>query len=194
MVEGASTSASFAFRSDQSSLFLRLGGFLVLVLRASRSFKLTKRFIAILSASQSAIMRFSTPFIVLSAAYMFPSATAANSMAGQAGADDVYDLGVLQEQLPIGDVAPAIRTRTVTETQTFLEVVETVYVTKRQLVPTWIAVSQEVNGETGSHDSSPTQPQEEVKDEAAGKCDDTKEISCAVCRTIHQCGEFEEGW
>lgn len=86
--------------------------------------------------------------------------------------DDFYGLGGLQEQLPIADVPPETRTRVVTETETFFEVVETVYMTKPELVPTWV----------------PTPKVEE------NTCDETKEIGCAICRTIHQCTDIEEEW
>lgn len=82
---------------------------------------------------------------------------------------DIYDVAGARQQLPIGDIAPS--TRTATETQTFYEVVETVYMTKSQLVPTWVPVAK---------------PQE--------TCDETKEIGCAVCRTIHQCADVEDEW
>ena len=93
---------------------------------------------------------------------------------------DIYDLGGPQGQLTLGDVAPLTRTRIVTETQTFFEVVETVYMTKPQLVPTWVPVA--------------TVTVEEPVVENV--CDETKEISCAICRTIHQCTDFafEEEW
>ena len=140
-------------------------------------------------------MRFSTSFSVLSAAYTFLLATAAANPVVSSHADDVYELGGLQEQVPIGDVAPATRTRTVTETQTFFEVVETVYMTKPKLVPTWVAVSQEVEGGEGCNESaSREEPQVMAQGEETGECNETKEISCAVCRTIHQCEEVEEGW
>lgn len=144
-------------------------------------------------------MRFSTSFFVLSAAYTFLSATAAANPLASGHVDangDVYGLGGLQEQVPIGDVAPATRTRTVTETQTFFEVVETVYMTKPKLVPTWVAVSQEVEGGEECNESAPTHERQGMVlgEDDAGECDETKEISCAVCRTVHQCGEFEEGW
>ena len=141
-------------------------------------------------------MRFSTSFFVLSAAYTFllPATAAANPVASHPDGD-VYGLRGLQEQVPIGDMAPTTRTRTVTETQTFFEVVETVYMTKPKLVPTWVAVSQEVEGGERCNESTSTEEtQGTVEGEDAGECDETKEISCAVCRTIHQCGEFEEGW
>lgn len=143
-------------------------------------------------------MRFSTSFVVLSTAYTFlPATAAANPVASSQvnPNDDVYGLGGLQEQVPIGDVAPATRTRTVTETQTFFEVVETVYMTKPQLVPTWVAVSQEVEGDEGCHESTAKEgAQQTAQAEDIGECDEAKEIGCAVCRTIHRCGDFEEGW
>ena len=85
---------------------------------------------------------------------------------------DSYELGGQQEQLPIGDVASKKRTRTVTQTHTFLEVVETVYMTKPQLVPTWV----------------PAPPKPQIH------CDEHLEVSCAICRTIHKCIGFEEEW
>ena len=94
---------------------------------------------------------------------------------------DIYDLGGPQGQLPLGDVPPLTRTQIVTETQTFFEVVETVYMTKPQLVPTWVPVATVTVEEPVVVENT---------------CDEHMEISCAICRTIHQCTDFafEEEW
>ena len=118
-------------------------------------------------------MRFISPFIAATASAL--------AVANTVHRADVYDMGGRQEQMPIGDVPPLTRTRMVTETQTFFEVVETVYMTKPQLVPTWVPIAAQAE-----------EPVPAVED----ACDEDKEIGCAVCRVIHDCADFafDEEW
>lgn len=111
-------------------------------------------------------MRFSRRLLTAATGCALAAATPVNQA-------DINNIADLRDQLPFGNVVKPTRTRTVTETQTFFEIVDTVYMTKLQLVPTWVPVVEPVN-----------------------TCDETKEISCAICRTMHACADFlfEEEW
>lgn len=110
-------------------------------------------------------MQFSTRFLMATAIVLTAASSAIH--------DDLYKLGGAQQQLPIGEIALETLTRVVTESQTFIEVVETLYMTRPQILPTWVPVAL-------------------VKVE--NSCDESKEVGCAVCRTIHERAEFEDEW
>lgn len=86
----------------------------------------------------------------------------------------VFQAGDVQDQLPIGAKARSTRTHTFTSTSTIYEIVETLTMTKAQLKPTLVPTCVPVV--------------------EADVCDDTKDVSCAVCRAIHRCDDPDQEW